>query len=310
VTFDEVLEQALEMLQRRGRVSYRALKVQFQLDDDLLETLKDEIVEVHQLARDQDGKMLVWAGDVRATPDSISMSPTPPAKPQADRPTSVNRSAGAGGATLRPLFVEELTKMVMESGLLQEVEGRYELTRPLPSLAIPATLHDSLMARLDRLAAVKTVAQLGATIGRTFAYELLQAVAPLDEATLQHALRQLVEAELVYQRGVASQATYIFKHALIQDTAYQSLLKSTRQRYHQRIAQVLAAQFPETVETQPELLAHHYTEAGLNEQAIPYWQQEQARAELFTAIVLYRAMGMNFWLPQAEAALAQVEERA
>jgi predicted ATPase len=88
------------------------------------------------------------------------------------------------------------------------------------------------------------------------------------------------------------------------------LLKSTRQRYHQRIAQVLAAQFPETVETQPELLAHHYTEAGLNEQAIPYWQQEQARAELFTAIVLYRAMGMTFWLPQAEAALAQVEERA
>ena len=167
--------------------------------------------------------------------------------------------------------------MVMESGLLQEVEGRYELTRPLPPLAIPSTLHDSLMARLDRLAAVKTVAQLGATIGRTFAYELLQAVAPLDEATLQHALRQLVEAELVYQRGVASQATYIFKHALIQDTAYQSLLKSTRQRYHQRIAQVLAAQFPETVETQPELLAHHYTEAGLNEQAIPYWQQAGPR---------------------------------
>src|SRR5262249_36389763 len=155
-----------------------------------------------------------------------------------------------------PLFVEELTKMVMESGLLQEVAGRYELTRPLPPLAIPATLHDSLMARLDRLAAVKTVAQLGATIGRTFAYELLQAVAPLDEATLQHALRQLVEAELVYQRGVASQATYIFKHALIQEAAYQSLLKSTRQQYHQRIAQVLEVQFPETAGTQPELLAH------------------------------------------------------
>ena len=114
-----------------------------------------------------------------------------------------------------PLFVEELTKMVLESGLLQEVDGHYELTRPLPPLAIPATLHDSLMARLDRLATVKTVAQLGATIGRTFAYELLQAVARLDEATLQRGLRQLVEAELVYQRGVASQAIYIFKHALI-----------------------------------------------------------------------------------------------
>ena len=177
-----------------------------------------------------------------------------------------------------PLFVEELTKMVLESGLLQEVDGRYELTRPLPPLAIPATLHDSLMARLDRLATTKTVAQLGATIGREFAYELLHAVAPLDEATLQHGLRQLVDAELVYQRGVASQATYIFKHALIQDTAYQSLLKSTRQQYHQRIAQVLAAQFPTTAETEPELLAHHYTEAGLHAQAMPYWQQAGQRA--------------------------------
>jgi TOMM system kinase/cyclase fusion protein len=178
-----------------------------------------------------------------------------------------------------PLFVEELTKMVLESGLLQEIEGHYELTEPLPPLAIPATLQDSLRARLDRLATAKTVAQLGATIGRTFAYELLQAVAPLDKATLQHSLRQLVEAELVYQRGVASEATYIFKHALIQDTAYQSLLRSTRQQYHHRIAQVLEAHFPETAETQPEWLAHHYTEAGLAEQAIPYWQRagEHAR---------------------------------
>ena len=139
-----------------------------------------------------------------------------------------------------PLFVEELTKTVLESGLLREGEDHYDLTGPLPPLAIPATLHDSLMARLDRLATVKAVAQLGATIGRTFAYELLQAVSPLDEATLQHGLRQLVEAELVYQRGVPPQATYTFKHALIQDAAYQSLLRSTRQQYHQRIAQVLA----------------------------------------------------------------------
>jgi TOMM system kinase/cyclase fusion protein len=172
-----------------------------------------------------------------------------------------------------PLFVEELTKMVVESGLLREVDGRYELTGTLPPLAIPATLQDSLMARLDRLATVKTVAQLGATIGRTFAYELLRAVAPLDEATLQHGLRQLVEAELVYQRGAAAQATYLFKHALIQDAAYQSLLKSTHQQYHQRIAQVLEARFPDICETQPELLAHHYTEAGLNAQAVDYWQR-------------------------------------
>jgi predicted ATPase len=172
-----------------------------------------------------------------------------------------------------PLFVEELTKMVVESGLLREVDGRYELTGTLPPLAIPATRQDSLMARLDRLATVKTVAQLGATIGRTFAYELLRAVAPLDEATLQHGLRQLVEAELVYQRGAAAQATYLFKHALIQDAAYQSLLKSTHQQYHQRIAQVLEARFPDICETQPELLAHHYTEAGLNAQAVDYWQR-------------------------------------
>ena len=177
-----------------------------------------------------------------------------------------------------PLFVEELTKMVLESGLLREREERYELTGPLPPLAIPVTLQDSLMARLDRLATVKTVAQLGATIGRTFSYDLFQAVSPMDEATVQHGLRQLVEAELVYQRGVGSQATYMFKHALIQDAAYQSLLRSTRQQYHQRIAQVLEAQFPETAEIQPELVAQHYTEAGLGAQAIPYWQRAGQQA--------------------------------
>ena len=122
-----------------------------------------------------------------------------------------------------PLFVEELTKMVLESGLLQEREDRYELTGPLPPLAIPATLHDSLMARLDRLATVKSLAQLGATLGREFSYDLLQAVSPWDEETLQRGLHQLVEAEFLYQRGLPPQATYLFKHALIQDAAYQSL---------------------------------------------------------------------------------------
>jgi TOMM system kinase/cyclase fusion protein len=177
-----------------------------------------------------------------------------------------------------PLFVEELTKMVLESGLLQEREARYELTGPLPPLAIPTTLHDSLMARLDRLAAVKAMAQFGATLGREFSYELLQAVAPWDEVTLRRGLQQLVEAELLYQQGVPPQATYLFKHALIQDAAYQSLLKSTRQQYHQHIAQVLEAQFPDTVATQPELLAYHYTEAGLSAQAVRYWQQAGQRA--------------------------------
>ena len=172
-----------------------------------------------------------------------------------------------------PLFVEELTTMVLESGLLQEGPDRYELWGPLPPLAIPATLHGTLLARLDRLHPAKAVAQLGATIGRTFAYELLQAIAPLDEATMQHGLRQLVEAELVYQHGLPMQATYTFKHALIRDAAYESVLRSTRQEYHQRIAQVLAERFPETVEAEPELLAHHLTEAGLHAPAVEAWRQ-------------------------------------
>ena len=117
------------------------------------------------------------------------------------------------------------------------------------------------MARLDRLGTAKTIAQLGATLGREFSYDLLQAVSPVDATALQHSLQQLVDAELLYQRGLPPHATYLFKHALIQDTAYQSLLKSKRQQYHQQIAPVLEAQFPDTTETQPELVAHHYTEA-------------------------------------------------
>jgi class 3 adenylate cyclase/predicted ATPase len=177
-----------------------------------------------------------------------------------------------------PLFVEELVKTILEADLVQEEADHYVLRGPLPPLAIPATLHDALMARLDRLAVVKDVAQLSAVLGREFTYELLRAVAPLDEATVQQALAQLVEAELLYQRGMPPQATYVFKHALIQDTAYQALLKGTRQQYHQRIAQVLEQQFPETVAMQPELLAQHYTEAGLAEQAVGYWYKAGQRA--------------------------------
>ena len=177
-----------------------------------------------------------------------------------------------------PLFVEELTKMVVELGLVKEREGRYELTGPLPSLAIPATLHDSLMARLDRLGAAKQIAQLGAVVGREFTYEVIRLVSPMDEATLQQALMQLVKAELLYQRGLPPQARYLFKHMLIWDAAYESLLRSTRQQYHRQIAQVLEAPFLQTCETHPELLAHHYMEAGLHAQAIPYWQRAGQRA--------------------------------
>ncbi len=172
-----------------------------------------------------------------------------------------------------PLFVEEMTKTVLESDILTADEREYVLTGPVSAMAIPATLQDSLMARLDRLVTAKGLAQLGATLGRHFSYALLQAVAQLDEETLQRELQRLVTAELLYQRGVPPQATYLFKHALIQDVAYQSLLKSTRQHYHQRIAQVLETRFPEVVATQPELLAHHYTAAGCTEQAVAYWQR-------------------------------------
>ena len=162
-----------------------------------------------------------------------------------------------------PLFVEELTKMLLESGLLEEREDRYELTGPLPPLAIPNTLHDSLMARLDRLATVKGLAQLGATLGREFSYALLQAVSPWDEQRCTTGFSSSWRRSSCTSRATPPQATYRFKHALIQDAAYQSLLKSTRQQHHQRIADVLESQFPDVVETQPELLAHHYTEAGL-----------------------------------------------
>jgi predicted ATPase len=173
-----------------------------------------------------------------------------------------------------PLFVEELTKTVVESGLYVGATH----ASPLPPLAIPATLQDALMARLDRLGAAKEIAQVGAVLGREFSYELFHAVLPVDEDTFRHGLRQLVEAELVYQSGLPPQARYLFKHALVQDTAYQSLLKSRRQQLHHQVAQVLEEQFPETVEMQPELVAHHYTEASHIAQALPYWQRAGQRA--------------------------------
>lgn len=172
-----------------------------------------------------------------------------------------------------PLFLEELTKTVLDSGLLADAGGRFELRGPLPPLAIPTTLHDSLMARLDRLASVKDVLQIGAIIGREFSYELLAAVVPLDDRRLREALSQAVASGLIFGRGVPPEATFSFKHALIQDTAYQSLLKASRQQYHLRIARVLEERFPRLAETQPEILAQHYSEAGQPEKAIDYWQQ-------------------------------------
>ena len=170
-----------------------------------------------------------------------------------------------------PLFVEELTKTVQESGLLIEAGDGYRLSGPLQPFAIPATLQDSLMARLDRLAPVKEIAQIGAAIGREFSYQVMSAIAGRDEATLNSALTRLEEAELLFRAGTLPDARYAFKHALVQDAAYESMLKSRRQVLHKRIAETLCDQFPAIAAAQPEVLAHHFTQAGVNEAAIEWW---------------------------------------
>ena len=177
-----------------------------------------------------------------------------------------------------PLYVEELTKMLLASPLLRAEGEQYVLTGPLSTASIPDTLQDSLMARLDQLRAAKEVAQLGAVLGREFAYDVLRAIAPMDEAALQDGLRRLVGAELLYQRGRPPRARYLFKHALIQDAAYASLLRSARQQVHANVAQALTEKLPELAETQPELLAHHYAQAGLVARALEHWQAAAARA--------------------------------
>jgi class 3 adenylate cyclase/tetratricopeptide (TPR) repeat protein len=182
-----------------------------------------------------------------------------------------------------PLFIEELTKTVLESGLLQERDGHYLLERQLPSLAIPTTLHASLMARIDRLAPVREVAQIGAVAGRDFHYELLKSVSGFSKERLEEALGQLVQSELVFRRGEIPHAVYTFKHALVRDAAYAGLLKSRRGHLHAAIANAIEQQFPEIAQTQPETLAHHLTEAGLFEKAIGYWLQAGKNAALRSA---------------------------
>jgi class 3 adenylate cyclase/predicted ATPase len=177
-----------------------------------------------------------------------------------------------------PLYVEELTKSIRESELITEQADRFVLTGALSDTQIPATLQDTLMSRLDRLPAVRELAQLGAVLGREFDYEMLRDLAGVDEATLRDGLRQLVAAELLYQRGRPPRSRYIFKHALIQDAAYQSLLRRTRQQHHHRVATLLEERFPEIVHANPDLVAHHFTEAGDIERALDYWQMAGDRA--------------------------------
>ena len=173
-----------------------------------------------------------------------------------------------------PLYVEEMTKAVLESGFLRETAEAWRLDVPLSQLAIPTSLHDSLMARLDRLKPVKEVAQTAAVIGRAFDHRTIAALSPLPEAELSAAMDRLVEAELVFRRGAAPEATYLFKHALVRDAAYESLLKSRRHALHGRLFGILE----QRGDAPPEILAQHAEAAGLAEKALNYWEQAGAQA--------------------------------
>jgi class 3 adenylate cyclase len=198
-----------------------------------------------------------------------------------------------------PLFVEELTKAVVEGGMLSDAGDRYKATGSLRPLAIPATLQASLLARLDRLAPVREVAQIGAALGRQFTHEMIAAVASTPPTQLDNALAQLVGAELIYRRGSPPDAEYTFKHALVQDAAYSTLLHSRRQQLHADIAAVLEARFPEIVAAQPALLAHHCEEGSLTDKAVEYWlaagQRAWGRSATAEAVALLPA-GWR-WLP-------------
>ena len=203
------------------------------------------------------------------------------------------------------MFIEELTKTVLESEMLRQRDDRYELNQPLPALAIPTTLHASLMARLDRLSPVREVAQIGAVVGREFHYELLNAVVALPAERLEEALGQLERSELIFRRGEIPDAIYSFKHSLIRDAAYAGLLKSRRGYLHGAIANAMEQQFPELVQLQPEILAHHLTEAGLIEKATAYWLQAgknaAARSANLEAIAqLERGIEVTGRLPAGE----------
>lgn len=201
-----------------------------------------------------------------------------------------------------PLFVEELTKMILESGILIEKADGFELKGALSSMAIPATLQDSLLARLDRLPDVREIVQIGSVLGREFTYEMLSALLPQDSEVTRQALDRLIAAEILFQEGSGQESLYIFKHALIQDAAYESLLKSRRQKLHLQVAELLEDQFADVIETQPELLAHHYTEAKQPLKAIPIWLkagQHASHKNASSEAIVHLEKGMGL-LPHLE----------
>jgi predicted ATPase/class 3 adenylate cyclase len=213
-----------------------------------------------------------------------------------------------------PLFVEELTKSVVESGALTDAADRYAVTGPMTSLAIPTTLHASLLARLDRLAPTREVAQIGAALGRSFSHELISAAAAMPQDQLDEALAQLVGAELIFRRGTPPDAAYTFKHALVQDAAYSTLLRSRRQQLHGRIAATMESQFPEIVTAEPAIMAQHCADAGLREKAIEYWLKAgrlsiarsavaEAVAQLQKGLVLLASLPETPWRQHQELSL-------
>jgi DNA-binding winged helix-turn-helix (wHTH) protein/predicted ATPase len=245
------------------------------------------VIALNRLGRDEGARLVhQLAGNLRTLPADVVDE-------------IVERTDGV------PLFVEELTKAVVEAGADRGYASMSAV--PQSSLAVPATLHASLLGRLDRLGpAAKNVAQVGAAIGRDFSHELLAAAAPLAEPELQEALRRLVEAGLVFQRGLPPAAEYLFKHALVQDTAYSTLLRGPRQALHRRIAEALEQRLPDFAETRPEIVAHHYGEAAIADKAIIYWnlagKLSMAKSAVREAIVqLRRGLGLLDALPETRA---------
>ena len=232
-----------------------------------------QMITLNRLALGQSREMVAHLVEHKKIPESIAIQ-------------ILNKTDGV------PLFIEELMKTVLETGQLVDHGDHFELEGSTEELAIPATLKDSLMARLDRLSTSKLVAQIAATIGREFGYPLLHAVGHLDDRVLQHELSQLVAAGLIFQHGLPPHSTYVFKHALIQEAAYESLLKSRRQEIHRQINFIIKRDFPDIEKHQPETLAIHYTEAGMIGEAVAEWlragQQATARFASQEAIGDYR----------------------
>jgi len=244
-------------------------------------------ISVNRLTRDQTGQMIKWLANNKELPRELVREIT-------------NKTDGT------PLFVEELTKMVLESDLIMETEDRYQLASPISTLAIPSSLQDSLMARLDKLGPNKELAQLSATLGREFSYSLLKAVAKPSESRFENRLAHLVYSELLYQRGIPPEASYTFRHALVHELAYQSLLKKTRQQYHHHISKTLTEQFPDIIMESPEIMAHHCTEAGDYKEAVKYWLEAGKNAIKRSAntdaiVHLNKALSVLKQLPESVA---------